>query len=285
MVYILCADRPQYVLLELCCHADVKPSAPMRHKQWGTCCYSLSRWSRFLWQLGILCCSKGDSVSARRVSFSHGLYLSQPAPPRSLTSTDPPRLWEGISRLQTYSLSGNLPQCAWCPGASCLFVCLFFYRTCLRPLCQLDSNLCPAAMAPSSPTTSWRLSCPKRSRICWKISLWAETWCSTSSGSSSTSRGCRSRTPCISTWAPWECFWVPSGGRRTEEVCLFLWHYSQMLEANRNHRLQGVPLQFAGCGCEFADVLHAHTCACLWTWDGARLHSVTQTHQSMAWVM
>lgn len=86
----------------------------MRHKNRRTCRYSLLRWSRTLWQLGILRCSEGDSVSARRVSFSHSLYLSQPAPPSSLTSTDPPRLWEGISRLQKYSLSGKLPHCAWC---------------------------------------------------------------------------------------------------------------------------------------------------------------------------
>lgn len=36
--------------------------------------------------------------------------------------------------------------------------------------------------------------------------------------------------------------------------------------------------------CEFADVLHAHTCVCLQTWDSARPHSVTQTrHQRVAW--
>lgn len=114
------AARPQYVLLELCCHADVKHPAPMRHKNKRTCCYSLLRWSHTVWQLGILRHSEGDSVSARRVSFSHGLYLSQPAPPSSLTSTDPPRLWEDISRLQKYSLSGKLPHCA-----RCLCVCFF----------------------------------------------------------------------------------------------------------------------------------------------------------------
>lgn len=41
--------------------------------------------------------------------------------------------------------------------------------------------------------------------------------------------------------------------------------------------------QFTGCACEFADVVHEHTCVCLLTWDSARPHSVTQTrHQSMA---
>lgn len=119
------------MVLELWCHADVEPSAPVRHKNKRTCCNSLLRWSRFLWQLGILRCGEGDSVSARRVSFSHFLYLSQPAPPSSLTSTSPPRLWEDISWLQTYSLSGKLPHCVF------LFV---FCRACAYDHCV---NLIP----------------------------------------------------------------------------------------------------------------------------------------------
>lgn len=68
-------------------------------------------------------CSESDSVSARKVSFSHILCLSQPAPPSSLTSTAPPLLWEDISRLQRYWRSGNSHPTLHPP--SCKFVFVF----------------------------------------------------------------------------------------------------------------------------------------------------------------
>lgn len=111
----------------------------VRHKSNRTCRNSLWRQSRFLQQVFLGVCSESDSVSARKVSFSHIVCLPEPAPPSSLTSTAPLRLWEDISQPQRYSLSGNSHIA---PGVLPL-LCLFLPRLCLRPLCQPGSNLPP----------------------------------------------------------------------------------------------------------------------------------------------
>lgn len=75
----------------------------MRHKSMRTCCYLLWRRSRFMQQLQW----EWLSIFQEGFFFLLTLCLSQPAPPRSLTSTAPHRLWEDISPLQRSWPSGN----------------------------------------------------------------------------------------------------------------------------------------------------------------------------------
>lgn len=122
------------------------------------------------------------------------------------------------------------------------------------------------ATAPSSPTTRWRLSCPKKSRTCWGNSPWTETWCSTSFGSFCTIRTCRKRSRCISSVAPWGCFRVASGGEKTEEVCLCCcrtevrcWKQTQKPQTARCYAAYD---KWQAVGASLQMFSHARTCVC-----------------------
>lgn len=108
------------MFLARCCHADVKHCVPVETRFWvkhknKRTCLNL--------QLRTGCEARVNQYQPETFD-SPCFCLSRPAPPSSVTSTDPPRLWEDTSLQQTYRLSGKVHIA---PAVSALHVYFFLH--------------------------------------------------------------------------------------------------------------------------------------------------------------
>lgn len=126
------------MFLARCCHADVKHCVPVetrswvKHKNKRTCLNLQLRTG----------CEVRVSQYQPEMFDSLCFCLSRPAPPSSLTSTDPPRLLEDTSLQQTYWLSGKVHIA---PGVSALHVYfpapLLLYNHCTNKKKRADTQV------------------------------------------------------------------------------------------------------------------------------------------------